>query len=219
MSNWAVTKDPYPVTSASDSVTFWVWHNLENNYDVGMCEVSLEGKEWFQLHDRYTGNSSGWARKAYSLAPWLGKSVFIRFHACSDDGTNSGGMYVDDIYPVPAFATRTTISNTITDTLYSFTGKPDGHYYYRVRGHNTWWNWGDQSWLSDVQVGASGIAHPSPRSQIPDTRITAAGPKPATSSSMSMTPPANSCDNWSAAPRTRATTRWRGMAGTWPDGD
>ena len=178
MSNWAVTKDPYPVTSASDSVTFWVWHNLENNYDVGMCEVSLEGKEWFQLHDRYTGNSSGWVRKAYSLAPWLGKSVFIRFHACSDDGTNSGGMYVDDIYPVPAFATRTTISNTITDTLYSFTGKPDGHYYYRVRGHNTWWNWGDQSWLSDVQVGASGIANPIPRSPTPETRIAVASPNP-----------------------------------------
>jgi hypothetical protein len=158
MSNWAVTKDPYPVTSVTDSVTFWVWHNLENNYDIGICEVSLEGKEWTQLHDRYTGNSSGWVRKAYSLAPWLGKSVFIRFHACSDDGTNSGGMYVDDIWPVPAFATRTTISNNITDTLYSFTAKPDGHYYYRVRGHNTWWNWGDQSWLQDVQVGASGVA-------------------------------------------------------------
>jgi len=158
MSNWVVTKDPYPVTSATDSVKFWVWHNLENNYDIGMCEVSLEGKEWTQLHDRYTGNSSGWVRKAYSLAPWLGKSVFIRFHACSDDGTNSGGMYVDDIWPVPAFATRTTISNNITDTLYSFTAKPDGHYYYRVRGHNTWWNWGDQSWLQDVQVGASGVA-------------------------------------------------------------
>jgi hypothetical protein len=123
-----------------------------------MCEVSLEGKEWTQLHDRYTGNSSGWVRKAYSLAPWLGKSVFIRFHACSDDGSNSGGMYVDDIWPVPAFATRTTISNNITDTMYAFTAKPDGHYYYRVRGHNTWWNWGDQSWLQDVQVGASGIA-------------------------------------------------------------
>ena len=92
MSNWVVTRDPYPVTSATDSVKFWVWHNLENNYDVGFCEVSLEGKEWFQLHDRFTGNSSGWVRKAYSLAPWLGKSVFIRFHACSDDGTNSGGM-------------------------------------------------------------------------------------------------------------------------------
>lgn len=158
MDNWAVTKDPYPVISASDSVTCWVWYNLETDYDIGVIEVSLEGKDWTQLHDRFTGNSSGWVRKAYSLAPWLGKSVYIRVRAASDDGTNSGGMYVDDIYPVPAFANRTTISNTITDTLYPFTAKPDGHYYYRVRGHNTAWNWGDQSWLQDVQVGASGVA-------------------------------------------------------------
>jgi carboxypeptidase T len=181
MSNWAVTKDPYPVTSANDSVKFWVWHNLENNYDIGMCEVSLEGKYWTQLHDRYTGNSSGWVRKAYSLAPWLGKSIFIRFHATSDDGSNSGGMYVDDVYPVPVFATRTTISNNITDTLYAFTGKPTGHYYYRVRGHNTAWNWGDQGFLRDVWVGGSSV---SERPAVPvvgpaKTAIAGIAPNPA----------------------------------------
>jgi hypothetical protein len=180
MSNWAVTKDPYPVTSVNDSVTFWVWHNLENNYDVGMCEVSLEGKYWNQLHDRYTGNSSGWVRKAYSLAPWLGKTIFIRFHACSDDGGNSGGMYVDDVYPVPIFATRTTISNNITDTLYAFTDKPAGHYYYRVRGHNVAWNWGDQGPLSDVIVVGSGVAEEPvrPRAGPAKTEIIGASPNP-----------------------------------------
>ena len=177
ISNYAMTTDPFPVTAATDSVKFWVWHNLENNYDVGICEVSLDGREWFILHDRYTGNSSGWVRKAYSLAPWLGKSVFIRFRECTDDGTNSGGMYVDDIYPVPAFATRTTISNNITDTMYAFTAKPDGHYYYRVRGHNTAWNWGDKGPLQDVQVGASGIAGPNPR-PLPETRLFSTGPNP-----------------------------------------
>jgi hypothetical protein len=158
MDNWAMTKDPYPVNSANDSVTFWVWYNLENNYDIGVCEVSLEGKEWFQLHDRFTGNFSSFVRKAYSLAPWRGKTIFIRFRAASDDGSNSGGMYVDDVRPVPIFATRNTISSNITDTLYPFTGKPAGHYYYRVHGHNTAWNWGDKGPLTDVIVGGSGIA-------------------------------------------------------------
>ena len=158
MSNWVVTKDLYPVTSVTDSVSFWVWYNLENNHDIGVCEVSLEGKEWFQLHDRYTGSSGGWVRQSYPLAPWLGKSVFIRFHACSDDGTNSGGMYVDDIYPVPAFATRSLISDNITDTLYTFVGKPAGEYYYRVRGHNVAWGWGVASPLCPVLVGSSALA-------------------------------------------------------------
>lgn len=182
MSNWVVTKYPYPVTSVNDSVTFWVWHNLENNYDIGVCEVSIEGKHWTQLHDRYTGNSSGWVRKAYSLAPWLGKSVFIRFHACSDDGTNSGGMYVDDIYPVPVFGTQTTISNNLTDTLFSFTGKPDGHYYYRVRGHNAAWGWGDFGGLTDVVVGGSGVAQEPARPAVTPgkTAIRTLAPNPVT---------------------------------------
>jgi hypothetical protein len=181
MSNWAVTADPYPVTSANDSVSFWVWHNLETDNDIGVCEVSLEGREWFQLHDRYTGNSGGWVRKAYSLAPWLGRSVFIRFHACSDDGTNSGGMYVDDVFPVPAFANRSVVSDDITDTLYAFAAKPDGHYYYRVRGHNTTWGWGDQGPLRDVVVGGVAVneqpTQPAPAAT--RTGIAAVTPNPA----------------------------------------
>ena len=51
-----MTADPYPV-EPGDSLTFWVWYDLETNYDVGVAEVSLEGKEWFQLHDRFTGTS------------------------------------------------------------------------------------------------------------------------------------------------------------------
>jgi hypothetical protein len=176
MSNWVVTKDPYPVSSADDSVTFWVWHNLENNYDAGMCEVSLEGKEWTQLHDRYTGNSSGWVRKAYSLAPWLGRSVFIRFHAVSDDGTNSGGMYVDDIRPVPSFANRTVVNNNIADTLYAVTGHNGGRFWYRVRGHNAAWNWGDQGPLEDIFVAVSAVAEKPGAPQL--TGINRVSPNP-----------------------------------------
>ena len=184
MSNWAVTRDPYPVKSAGDSVSFWVWYELENNYDIGVCEVSLEGREWFQLHDRYTGSSGGWQRRAYSLAPWLGKSVFIRFHACSDDGTNSGGMYVDDVYPVPRFATRTLISDTIADTLFAFAGKPAGEYYYRVRGHNLAWDWGVQGPLCPVIVGSGALAEgrrqPGSSPDRTRTEITGAFPNPFT---------------------------------------
>jgi carboxypeptidase T len=177
MDNWVVTVDPYPVTSASDSLTFWVYYNLETNYDVGTAEVSLEGKDWVQLDNAYTG-TSGWVRKAYSLAPWLGKSVFIRLRAMSDDGSNSGGMYVDDIYPKPVFATHTTISSTLTDTLYEFTSKPVGHYWYRVRGHNTAWNWGDKGPLEDVVVTATGVASPGALPPAPETRLGAASPNP-----------------------------------------
>ena len=161
ISNYAVTHDPYPV-QAGDSLTYWIWYNTENGYDVTVAEVSLEGKEWFQLHDRFTGNSSGWLRKAWSLAPWVGKSVFIRFRYMTDDGTTNSGVYIDDVRPVPAFATRTTIATNVMDTMYAVTGKDPGQYWYRVRGHNTAWGWSDKGPLEDILVTGTGIAQERP---------------------------------------------------------
>jgi hypothetical protein len=177
ISNYISTKDPYPV-QAGDSLKYWVWYNTENNYDVVTTEVSLEGKEWIQLHDRYTGNSSGWVDKAYSLAPWVGKSVFIRFRYMTDDRTTGTGVYVDDVWPVPTFANRTVISDSITDTLYEVTGKTPDTYYYRVRGHNTAWNWSDQGPLEDIVVTGLGVAQ-EPTGKLV-TSIFKVGPNPVT---------------------------------------
>jgi carboxypeptidase T len=173
--NYISTKDPHPVQTG-DSLKYWIWYNIENNYDVTVAEVSLEGKEWIQLHDRFTGNSSGWLYKAFSLAPWVGKSVFIRFRYMTDDGTTGSGVYVDDVWPVPTFSTHTVISDNITDTLYNVTSQPVGTYYYRVRGHNAAWNWGDQGPLEDIVVTGSGIAQ-EPTGKLV-TSILKVGPNP-----------------------------------------
>lgn len=156
ISNYAVTADPYPV-QAGDSLKFWVWYNTESNYDVVVAEVSLEGKEWIQLHERFTGNSNGWVYRSYSLAPWVGRSVFIRFRYMTDDNTLGSGVFVDDIWPVPSFATRTVISDNIQDTLYQVTGREPGRYWYRVRGYNSL-GWGDKGPLEDILVTGSAVA-------------------------------------------------------------
>jgi hypothetical protein len=166
ISNYAMTAHPYPV-QPGDSLVFWIWYSLENNYDVGIAEVSLEGKEWFQLHDRYTGSSSGWVRRAYPLEPWAGRSVFIRFRYMTDDNTLGTGMYVDDVHPVPMFADSQIVSSSITDTSYQIGGRSAGRYFYRVRGYNTAWAWGDRGPLEDYRVlmvddvAAVGILGPS----------------------------------------------------------
>ncbi|MBN2537522.1 immune inhibitor A [candidate division WOR-3 bacterium] len=157
ISNYLATKDPYPVLPG-DSLEYWIWYDLENNYDVVTSEVSLEGKEWIQLHDRYTGNSSGWVRKAYSLEPWAGRSVYIRFRTMTDDNTLRNGAYIDDVWPVPEFASRQVLADNITDTLYEVTGRTPGQYWYRVRGFNAAWNWGDQGPLEDIVVTGTGVA-------------------------------------------------------------
>lgn len=180
ISNYMVTADPYLV-QAGDSVKYWIWYDTESNYDVVTTEVSLEGKEWFQLHDRFTGSSSGWVRKAYSLAPWAGKSVFIRFRYMTDDGTLRSGAYVDDVWPAPQFANRTVISDNITDTLYAVSGKTPARYYYRVRGSNAAWGWGDKGPLEDVLVTGSGVAE---NPVVPVTRIAGITPNPTAGSAV-----------------------------------
>jgi hypothetical protein len=176
ISNFAATSDPYPVR-AGDSLRYWIWYNTENNYDVTVAEVSENGLEWTQLHDRFTGNSSGWLRKAFALEPWVGTSVFIRFRYMTDDNTLGSGVYIDDVWPVPAFADRRVLSDNITDTLYEVTGLETGNYWYRARGRNATWNWNAQGPLKEVVVTGTGIAgRPEP---VLVTGITGVGPNPA----------------------------------------
>lgn len=149
MSNTATTAYPYIVESG-DSLSFWCWYDLEYDWDVAVVEVSVDGKEWIQLDARYTG-SSGWVRRSYSLGPWTGKSIYIRFRGMCDDNTLNEGFYVDDIEPVPFFASVQTLSSAIPDTFYDITAQPDGHYWYRAGGHNSW-GWGNFSIFEDIEV-------------------------------------------------------------------
>jgi hypothetical protein len=177
IANYCMTKDPYPVQSG-DSLKYWIWYNTENRYDVTVAEVSLEGKEWIQLHDRFTGSSGGWLYKAFSLDRWVGKSVFIRFRYMTDDGTVGTGVYVDDVWPVPEFASRTVLSDSVTDTLYHVTAESVGTYYYRVRGHNSTWGWNDQGPLEDIVVtGLTGTQEPTGKFV---TSVFEVGPNPVT---------------------------------------
>jgi len=177
ISNYCMTKDPYPV-QPGDSLRYWIWYNTENNYDVTVAEVSLEGRDWYQLHDRFTGTSPVWLYKAFPLEPWAGKSVFIRFRYMTDDFTTGSGVYIDDVSPVPEFADREIVSDSITDTLYNVTAESVGTYYYRVRGHNAAWGWNDQGPLEDIVVtGLAGTQEPTGKLV---TSVFEVGPNPVT---------------------------------------
>jgi len=173
--NYAMTADPYPV-QPGDSLRYWIWYNTENNYDVVVTEVSLEGKEWIQLHNRYTGNSNGWVYKSYTLEPWAGKSVFIRFRYMTDDYTLNAGVYIDDVWPVPSFARRRTVADDITDTMYEVSVNQTGQYWYRVRGHNAAWGWGDKGPLEDIVVTGTGIAREPTANHLTSLDIAGANP-------------------------------------------
>jgi len=158
ISNTATTVYPYPVKSG-DVLTFWCWYYLENNFDVATVEVSVDGMEWIQLDNTFTGSQQNWTQKSYSLEPWVGKSVFIRFRAMTDDMVLNEGIYIDDISPVPNFSSEVVVSSNITDTCYTFTSKPDDKYWYNVRGYNSAYGWGSgYSSLKGIGVGGASIS-------------------------------------------------------------
>ena len=152
------TINPLPINGES-TLSFWSWYNIENNWDYAMVEVSRNGRSYDVL-DTFTGLSSGWQYYEYDLSAYEGDSVFIRFRYTTDDYTTGEGFYVDDISPLADYGTITTLSDMITDESYQITGRTNGTYYYRVKGHNTQRDWGDFSTLKAMTVGGSGDTQP-----------------------------------------------------------
>ena len=141
------------LVAPGDSLTFWCWYDIEQDWDMGYAEISVDGRR-FELLETFTGASGGWIRRAHSLEDYMGKSVFFRFRHTTDSYVLEEGFYVDDIYPVASYAGTTTISSSIADTFYYFVGHSPGVYTYRVKGHNTARGWGDWSCYEDVTVSA-----------------------------------------------------------------
>jgi len=91
----------------------------------------------------------------------------------TDQYTLNGGFYVDDISPVCLFADVNTVSSSITDTSYQFTGHAEGEYYFYARGTNAAYGWGDYSCLEnvDIVIGISESPNFEIRSTIPSLSV------------------------------------------------
>jgi hypothetical protein len=144
------SKHPLPV-EIGGVLDFWIWHDIESNWDFGFVEVSKDQRVWVQL-DAYTGSSGGWKHKQYSLDAFAEASVYVRFRYTTDANTQGSGLFVDDIHPVPDFAAVTTLSSNITAHHFDLTGKTSGTYHYRVKGYSPSRGWGDFSTLEATKV-------------------------------------------------------------------
>lgn len=144
------TAYPIPITTGM-KLSFWCWYSTETNYDAAFVEVSRDGRSYDVL-ETFTGTSGSWLYKEYDLGSYGDESVFIRFRYTTDSYTLQEGFYVDDIAPVATVQTVTTLSNSITNQYYDVTGKENGTYFYRVKGHNDARGWGDFSTLERIVV-------------------------------------------------------------------
>lgn len=101
----------------SATLKYWVWYDLEEDWDYAYVEVSTDGgKTWKILTTpsgtdyNPNGNSFGWAytgRSGGETAQWIfeqvsldnycGQEVLIRFEVITDDAVNRPGLAIDDV--------------------------------------------------------------------------------------------------------------------------
>ncbi len=127
-----VLKEPLALTDSSE-LSFNHYFDLENGYDYGLVEISIDGgQSWIDLVNNFTqngyNNTTKIGRRAFSnksiditpnnvgfigskadLSPYAGEVATIRFKLLTDHNTKNFGWIVDDIgisntnYALPNF--------------------------------------------------------------------------------------------------------------------
>lgn len=109
-------------------LSFRTWFNLEDNYDYGYVEYSVDsGANWTQLYT-VNGESGGWMQVVIDLSSIsTGSEVMIRFRGTSDGSVQREGWYVDNIKVTPPeIPTLLTIGSIeVVDTLGNNSGTAD----------------------------------------------------------------------------------------------
>ncbi len=112
--------------SGSVSADYWLWYDVEKDYDYVYLEGSDDGGQtWKILHTPsgtdenpsgnaygrgYTGESGGgdkpaWIDEHVDLSAYAGKQVMLRFEYVTDAAVNGDGLLLDD-FSIPALQYR-----------------------------------------------------------------------------------------------------------------
>jgi immune inhibitor A len=119
----------FDLSQATGSVAadYWVWYDLEKDYDYVYFEVSADaGKSWSILKTPsasldnpsgnaygpgYTGKSGGsdqaqWLKETVDLSAYAGKNILVRFEYVTDAAVNGEGLVLDD-FSIPGINYKT----------------------------------------------------------------------------------------------------------------
>ncbi len=160
------------VVQPGDNFTFRAWYNTESGYDYLYAVLSTDGGRSFvplagtntsmvdpngrNADNGITGSSGGaFIPMTFSLAAYVGQTVWLGVRYNTDEGTTNEGVYVDEMGLVPTYATSTILSSTIATTSFPITGKPNGTYWYVVRGQDAEGVWGYVSAPTSAVVNAA----------------------------------------------------------------
>lgn len=113
--------------SGEVSAEYWLWYDIEEDWDYVYFEVSADGGETWKILTtpsgtayNPTGNSYGWGYTGYSggmdggvwiqetvdLSAYAGQQILLRFEYITDAAVNGDGLLLDD-FSIPALGYST----------------------------------------------------------------------------------------------------------------
>lgn len=165
--SYMTTTESYTV-QPNDSIRFWTRYAIETDWDYAYVEISTDGVNFTTLEGNITTNTDpyghnqgngitgssgiGWTEAKFDISSYSGQNVYFRILYITDGYVVEEGFRVDDFYPMLIFSNVNTISSTLTDTSYTFTDKPTGVYYYKVRGKDAENQWSGFSAMEHTTV-------------------------------------------------------------------
>jgi len=142
------TQYPIYVNESMANVSFYCWYDISEqwNGNKAFFEISTNGREYTVI-DTFSGESNGWIRKNYSLEDYQGNSIYLQFRYAKTSNSDGEGFYVDDIDPVTYYYDVETLDDTIQQGQFSILKNNLEDSYFRIRGYNDEFGWGDWSQL------------------------------------------------------------------------
>jgi hypothetical protein len=114
-SDMTLTRE-FDLTGVSGPVmlSYFMWYDLETDYDYLYLELSEDGERWTILETpsgrpesldpsgnaygwAYNGQSNGWIQEQVDLSAYAGKKIQIRFEYITDAAANAEGFLLDDV--------------------------------------------------------------------------------------------------------------------------
>ena len=112
-SDMTLTRE-FDLTDVSGPIdmSYWMWYDIEEDWDYVFVEASTDGKTWEILNTPsgtdydpsgnsygwgYTGATNGWIKETVNLSQYAGQKVQIKFEYITDLAVNGQGLLLDDI--------------------------------------------------------------------------------------------------------------------------
>ena len=82
---------------AGGTLTFWHRYDIEEGWDYGYVQISVDGAGWITL-DSFSGTQNTWTEVVIDLADHIGSDVLVRFTLDTDFSVTEDGWYVRMVF-------------------------------------------------------------------------------------------------------------------------